>query len=48
MKLTEERKVELASALLSIPLFANRGISIEDRLAILDLATKSLNEEASI
>ena len=41
MALTEERKIELASGVLST--LTNRGISIEDRLNILDLAMKSLN-----
>ena len=39
--MNEIRKIELASGVLST--LANRGLSIEDRLGILDLAIKSLN-----
>jgi len=41
MVIDEIRKIELASGVLST--LTNRGISIDDRIDILDLAIKSLN-----
>lgn len=46
MTITEIKKIELASGILRT--LKNRGLSIDDRLSILDLAIKSLKEKERI